>query len=53
MIKMEKKLQKRYPKVYNLLIVQVLWQASFQVLSIILLKEFTKLKVNMNKMIKI
>ena len=39
--KMENKLQQIYFTYYNLLIVQDLWQANYQILSIILLKEFT------------
>ena len=50
---MEKKLQKVYPTDYNLLIVQDLWQAHYQILSVIFLKEFIKLNVNTDIMIKI
>ena len=46
MIKMEKKLQKTYCTYYNLLIAQGLWQAHYQILSIIFLKEFIELNVN-------
>ena len=42
---MEKKLQKLYLIDYNSLTVQDLWQAQYQILSIILLKEFIKLNV--------
>ena len=49
---MEKKLQKIWPTYYNLLIVQDLWQANYQILSIIFLKEFIKLNVNMGTIIK-
>ena len=49
---MEKKLQKIYLTYYNLLIAQDLWQAHYQILSIIFLKEFIKLNVNMDTMIK-
>ena len=49
---MEKKLQKIYPTDYNLLIVQDLWQAHNQILLIIFLKEFIKLNVNKDTMIK-
>ena len=49
---MEKKLQKIYLTYYSLLIVQDLWQACYQILSIIFLKEFINLNVNMDKMIK-
>ena len=45
---MEKKLQKPYLTNENLLMAQDLWQAQCQTLLIILLKEFTKLNVNMN-----
>ena len=43
---MEKKIQKIYLTYDNLLIAQDLWQAHYQILSIIFLKEFTKLTVN-------
>ena len=49
---MEDKLQKIYPLDYNLLIVQDLWQAHYQILSIILLKKFIKFNVNTDVMIK-
>ena len=49
---MEEKLQKPYPTDYNLLIVQDLWQAHYQVLLIIVLKEFIKLNVNRNTVVK-
>ena len=49
---MEKKLQKIYLTYYNLLIVQDLWQAHYQILSIIFLKEFIELNVNTDMMIK-
>ena len=49
---MEKTLQKIYPPDNNLLIVQELWQAYYRILSIIFLKEFIKLIVNMDTMIK-
>ena len=52
MIKMEKKLQKTYCTYYNLLIAQGLWQAHYQILSIIFLKEFIELNVNTDMMIK-
>ena len=45
---MEKKVQKIQPRDYNLLIVQDLWQAYYQIVSIIFLKEFIKLDVNMH-----
>ena len=43
---MEKKLQKMYLTCYNLLILQDLWQAHYQIFSIIFLTEFIKLSVN-------
>ena len=49
---MEKKLQKPYLADYNLLIVQDLWQAHYQILSIIFLKEFIELNVNVDLTIK-
>ena len=50
---MEKKLQNPYLTNYNLLmIVQDLWQAYYQVLLIILLKEFIKLNANMDMITK-
>ena len=49
---MEKKLQKIYISYYNLLTVQGLWQAHYQLLPIIFLKEFIELNVNMDMMIK-
>ena len=49
---MEKKLQKIYLTDYNLLIVQDLWQAHYQILSTIFLKKFTKLNMNMDAAIK-
>ena len=51
-IKMENKLQKMYLTSYNLLIAQDLWQAHYQIPSIIFLKEFIKLNVNTDPMIK-
>ena len=49
---MKKQLQEIYPPDYNSLIVQDLWPARYQILSIIFLKEFIKLNVNMDTMIK-
>ena len=49
---MEKKLLKIYLTYYNLLIAQDLWQDHYQILSIIFLKEFVKLNVNLDTMIK-
>ena len=49
---MEKKLRKIYLTYYNILIAQVLWQAHYQILSIIFLKEFIELIVNADMMIK-
>ena len=42
---MEKKLQKQYFTSYSLLTAQDLWQAHYQILLIILMKDFTKLNV--------
>ena len=52
LIKMEKGLQKPYPTEYHLLITQYLWKVHYQILLIILLKEFIKLNVNMDMIIK-
>ena len=41
-----------YLRYYNLLIAQDLWQAHYQILSIISLKEFIELLVNSDTMIK-
>ena len=49
---MENKLQKIYVTYYNLLIAQDLWQSHYHILSIIVLKEFIELNVNMVIMIK-
>ena len=49
---MEKKLQNICLTYYNLLIAQDLWQASYQIFSIIFLKEFIELNVNSDMMIK-
>ena len=49
---MEKKLQKRYLTYHILLIVQYLWQTHYQILLIIYLKDFIKLNVNQDMMIK-
>ena len=46
------KSQKQYLTDYNLLIVQDLWPGHYQMLSIILLKEFIELNVNTDMMIK-
>ena len=43
---MGQKLQKIYLTYYNLLIVQDFWQAHYQILSIIFLKEFIKLNIS-------
>ena len=48
---MEKKLRKLYLTYYNLLIAQDLWQAYYQILSIIFMKEFIS-NTNMNAIIK-
>ena len=49
---MDNKLQKIYLTYYNLLIAQDLWQAHYQILSIIFLKEFIELNVNTDMMMK-
>ena len=41
-----------YLTYYNLLIVQDLWEAHYQILSIIFLREFIELHVNKGTMIK-
>ena len=45
---MEKKLRRPHFTDYNLLIVQDLWHAHYQILLIILLKEFIKVNLNMD-----
>ena len=52
LIKLEKKLQKIYLTHYNLLTAQDLWQAHYQISSIIFLKELKGLNVNTDTMIK-
>ena len=52
LMKKEKKSQKPYLTYYNLLIVQDLWQAHYQILLIISLKDFIKLNVNAHMTIK-
>ena len=49
---MEKKLQKPYLRDYNFLKTLGLWQVHYQILQITLLKEFLKLNVNVNMVIK-
>ena len=49
---MKKKLQKIYLTYYNLFMVQDLWQAHYQVLSIIFLKDFIEFNVNQDMAIK-
>ena len=49
---MEKKLQQLYPNNYILFIVKDLWEAYYQILLLILLKEFIKLNLNTDTMIK-
>ena len=49
---MEKKLQKIYLTYYNLLMAQDLWQAYYQILSIIFLIKFIELNGNTNMMTK-
>ena len=52
LIKVEMKLQKIYLTYYDLLLVRDLWEAHYQILSIIFLKVFIKLNVNTDTMIK-
>ena len=52
-MKLGNQLQEIYPTDYNLLIVQDLWQAHYKILSITFLKEFIKLNVNLDMMIKV
>ena len=47
-----KKLQTPYITDYSLLIVQDLWQSHYQILLIVLQKEFIELNVNMGMIIK-
>ena len=47
---MEQKLQKIYLTYCSLLIVQDLWQVYYQIMSIIFLKEFIELNVNLDMM---
>ena len=49
---MVEKLQKIYLTYYNLLIAQDLWQAHYQILSIIFLKKFIELNVNSGIMVR-
>ena len=48
---MEKKIQKVYLRFYNLLMAQDLWEAHYQILSLIFLIEFIRLNVNSDMMI--
>ena len=48
----EEEVTKIYPTYYDLLIVQDLWQAHYQILLIIFLKEFIKCNVNTDTIIK-
>ena len=50
--KMEKKLQKQYFTDYSLLTAQDLWEAHYQILLIILMKDFIKSNVNTDMIIK-
>ena len=52
MLKKEKKSQNLYLTDYNSLATKDLWQVHYQILLIMLLKEFMKLNVNRNTMIK-
>ena len=49
---MEKKLQRLYFTYYNLLIAHDLWQANYQILSMIFQKEFIEFNVNSDTIIK-
>ena len=49
---MEEKVQNMYLTNYNLLIAQDLWQVHYQILPIIFLKEFIKLNVNTDTILK-
>ena len=49
---MEEKLQKIYLIYYNLLIAQDLWQAYYKILTMIFLKKFVELNVNIDMMMK-
>ena len=49
---MKKKSQKIYLTYYNIFIAQDLWQAYYQILSIIFLNEFIELNVNTDMTIK-
>ena len=49
---MKKKLQNIYLTYYNLLIAQDLWQFQYQILSLIVPKEFIKLNGNMDAKIQ-
>ena len=51
-MKIEKKLQNIYLTYYNLLRMQNLWQAHYQTLLIVFLKEFIELSVNTDMVIK-
>ena len=51
-MKMKNKSQKPYPTNYNLLTAQDLFEAHYQMLLIALQKEFTKLNVKMDIIIK-
>ena len=51
-MKMENKLWKTYLRYYNLLIAQGLWQARYQVLSKVFLKELKELNLNTDMMIE-
>ena len=51
-MKIEKKLQKIYLTYYNLLIAQDLYRPIYQIFSIIILKEYIELNVDLDTMIK-
>ena len=52
MMKKEKNSQKLYLTDYNSLTAQSLWQASYQILLLTLLKEFMKLNIDSDMIIK-
>ena len=52
MMKKDKKSQKLYLTDYNSLTAQSLWQASYQILLLTLMKEFMKLNIDSDMIIK-
>ena len=49
---MDKNREDIYLTYYNLLIAQDLWQVLYQIMSIIFLKEFIELRLNLDTMVK-